>query len=774
MTLERFEILYPLVFISTAVALGLLERVHALQRQPIRMARRWTSNIGLFISGNLIATAIVPIGIYGFALAQPPGPMTRLELPFAAQLVLTFVLLDFWRYWEHRVFHQVPLLWRLHLVHHSDTAVDITTSERHHPLDVFLGTATLMALIAVLGLPAAGVGFYLLVATVVAFYSHANLRATAPLDRMLRPYVVTASVHAVHHSSFSAQTDSNFGSVFTLWDRLFGTFVDPARARIPHFGLDYFHLAADTRFARVLLQPFLFRPSLDYPARRPYDDAADGTPVAASMTPASRDALAGAIAGSALVCLVMWPTLVEMFAVWRGTESYQYAWLVVPMIVYVLAGRHGAAGVAVNPRPDFSGVVVVVAAAVCWGAAVLMNIDVGRQFALVLAIHGVAMSALGWRAYWRLFPVLALMFLMIPSGDLLQPALRMLTVKAIELFAVVANLPHSVEGFVVFIGSHRYIVIDECSGLSYVLLAAFLGYCFGLLLYRSFARIAALALLGALLGFTSNMLRVDAIVLVDWLRDSQMDLGAHGVVQWIALLATLGLLFHVLSGLRGDAAVAPVTRAVPRRVAPARKLAPVTAGLCGLLIAGSATALPDADPRTPRDLHSPTFPATLAGWTRAQPARGWTVDSQHGTASVASTYEQERHTLEVVVTETLSPTAKLQPIAPAAQAESDWHEKQVRHESGCVPAGCVTFVHTTWQRQGTRELREVFYTYSVGNFTTDSRFAVRAAHGWGRLTESPDRPRMIAFLRDDADADANGMAGAYLALRSANDAPLDR
>ncbi|MEP7064364.1 MAG: archaeosortase/exosortase family protein, partial [Betaproteobacteria bacterium] len=652
-------------------------------------------------------------------------------------------------------------------------AVDITTSERHHPLDVILGTATLMALIAVLGLPAPAVGLYLLTATVVAFYSHANLRATAPLDRVLRPYVVTASVHAVHHSDFRAQTDSNFGSVFTLWDRLFGTFVDPARARIPHFGLDYFHLAADTRFARVLLQPFVFRRNLDYPARRPDDGAVDA-PVATPMLPASRDALAGALAGCALVCLVMWPTLAEMFAVWRGTEAYQYAWLVVPMIVYVLAGRHGPASVAVNPRSDFSGVIVVIAAAVCWGAAALMNIDVGRQFALVLAIHGVAMSALGWRAYWRLFPVLALMFLMIPSGDLLQPVLRMLTVKAIELFAVVAGLPHSVEGFVVFIGSHRYIVIDECSGLSYVLLATFLGYCFGLLLYRSFARIAALALLGALLGFTSNVLRVDAIVLIDWLRDSQMDLGAHGAVQLIALLATLGLLFHILGRLRGDAPVATIVETAPIRVTPARKLAPVTAGLCGLLIAGSATALPDADLRTPRDLRSPAFPPTLARWMLAEPASGWAVDSQRGTASAASTYQDDGHRLEIVMVETLSPTAKLRAMEPAAHTTSGWHERQVRHESGCAAAGCVTFVHVTWQRDRSRELRQVYYAYSLGEFTTDSRFALRAAHGWSRLTESPDRPRMIALLPGDGAADVDGMASAYLALQAAVDASVDR
>ena len=767
---EPFETLYPLVFIAAALAFGVLERVRTLQRDPVRMALRWPSNIGLFIIGGVLATTIVPIGIYGFALARPPGPISNSGLPFAAQVLLTFVLLDFWRYWEHRVYHRVPLLWRLHLVHHSDTHVDVTTSERHHPLDVVLGTATLIAVIAVLGPPAAAVGLYLLTATVVALYSHANLDVDTAWHRALGRFVVTAPVHAVHHSDFQAQTDSNYGSVLTIWDRLFGTYVDPARARIPNFGLRYFHLPADTRLARVLLQPFLYRRNLGYPAREHGD--ADGAPAsvrapATRMTRGMRDALLGALAGGALVCTVMWPTLVEMSAVWRGNESYQYAWLVLPMMVYVLVSRQGPAALPVDPRPGFGGVAVVMLAAVCWGAAALMNIDVGRQFALVLAIHGVAMSALGWRAYRRLFPVLALMFLMIPSGDLLQPVLRMLTVKAIELFALAAYLPHSVDGFVVFIGTHRYIVIDECSGLSYVLLATFLGYCFGLLLYRSFARIAALALFGALLGFVSNVVRVDIIVMIDWLRDSQMDLGAHGTIQWIALLATLGLLFVVLARLQGDGPAVVEEAAAPVPANANRKLAPVIAGLSGLLIAGSAAALPATDTAAPHRTAAAAFPQSLAGWTRVDAVARWAADMQRSTESVETTYRRDARQMHVIVVDALSPTAKLQPGELVLRDKGAWREKQVQRVSGCIAAGCVPLVHVTWQRDKGHDLRHVYYAYSVGAFITDSQLALRVAHGWDRLTAVQDQPRMTAFISDDGAADSDEIAAAFLALQAA-------
>jgi len=112
-------------------------------------------------------------------------------------------------------------------------------------LEFLLGTAVMMALIGALGLPAPAVGLYLLTASVIALYSHANLRVPASLDRQLNRLIVTPAVHAVHHSDLQEQTDSNYGSVLTLWDRFFGTYVGPENARIPHFGLAYFHQPKD-------------------------------------------------------------------------------------------------------------------------------------------------------------------------------------------------------------------------------------------------------------------------------------------------------------------------------------------------------------------------------------------------------------------------------------------------------------------------------------------------------------------------------------------------
>jgi exosortase len=765
---EEFEILYQLVFFATAVALVLLERVRALQRQPVRIARRWTSNISLFVIGSVVNTLVLPIGIYAFAQHQAPGVLSRLGLPFAIELLLAFLLLDLWRYWEHRLLHRIPWLWRAHLVHHSDTQVDVTTSERHHPLEYIVGTVVMMGLIAAFGLPASAVGLYLLVATVVSLCSHANLQLRAALDRPLRPFVVTPSVHAMHHSDLQSETDSNYGSVLTVWDRLFGTYVDPQDARIPRFGLEYFRRPGDARFLRVLQQPFRFRQGIVDSIEIEPTPPAKATGPRAAMTPRSKEALLGGIAGCMLVCVAMWPTLVEMTTVWRTHEAYQYAWLVLPMVAYLLGWHHQSTGMLLRAQPDLTGIWLVIVAAACWGAASLTNIDVGRQLAFVLALQGVAMSTLGWKSYRKLFPTFALLFLMVPCGDLLEPALRVLTLKAIELFAVAAQLPHSVEGFVIFIGANRYIVIDECSGLAFVTLGAFLGYSFGCLLYRSFFKVAALALLGGLLGIVSNVVRVNAIVLIDWMRSSQMELSAHGTIQWIALFATLGLLFYVLSRLKGDAEPETPTVDAIGPAHPIRRFGPVLAGLSMLLIGGSAAALPAGEPKSQRGAHAGLFAQSISGWQFVR--RGeWAIDQPSSTESISLTYQHQGRDVDVVIVEPLAPNTKLPESRFAPHDVNVWRQKQVQHEATCSVSHCIKFSHFTWERDKGQRLRHVYYAYSIGSFTTESKLAFRAVRGWQRLTGLRDNGRLIGFISDDAVVDVDELGAAFDMLRSAVD-----
>jgi exosortase/archaeosortase family protein len=356
---------------------------------------------------------------------------------------------------------------------------------------------------------------------------------------------------------------------------------------------------------------------------------------------------------------------------------------------------------------------------------------------------------------------------MVPSGDVLETPLRVLTVKAIELFAVVAHLPHSVEGFVIFIGANRYIVVDECSGLAFVTLGAFLGYCFGCMLYRSFSRIAGLAAFGALLGIVSNVVRVNGIVLIDWIRGSQMELTSHGTIQWIALFATLGLLFYVLSRLKGDPEPQRPTIDALEQGRPIRRFGPVLAGLSMLLIGGSAAALPANELRPARGAHALALAQNISGWDLVKPAETWTVDPATRTESISLTYRRNGRDIEVVIVEPLSPNVKLSESRLTPHDGAVWRQKQVQHGSACAVSRCVRFLHSTWLRDKTQQLRHVYYAYSLGSFTTDSKLAFRAAHGWQRLTGRRNYPRLIGLISDDAVLEVDELGAAFDVLRSA-------
>jgi exosortase/archaeosortase family protein len=380
------------------------------------------------------------------------------------------------------------------------------------------------------------------------------------------------------------------------------------------------------------------------------------------------------------------------------------------------------------------------------------------------------MSALGWRTYWRLFPTLALTFLMIPSGDILQPVLRDLTVKCIELFAAVAHLPYRIDGFVVHIGEHRYVVVDACSGLPNVILGTFLGYCFGLMLYRSMLRIAALALFGAFVGILSNVLRVNAILLIDWARGSQMDLAAHGSIQWIALFVTLASLFYALNRLRAEAtpAAAPVPVATERATTVGR-LAPVAAGLSVLLIVGGVDRLTTDASQSPRGAGPEALPQDMLGWRLITPAPGWNVDHANHSEFLTLTYRRNGRDIRVVIVEPLSPNAKLTE-SRLAPGSGDWRENRVEKRVSCVETSCLTLVHKTWLHGKSNELRHAYYAFAIGGHTTESKLQLRALHGWHRLIGSGSNPRLIGLVVDNAPLAVDEAAAAFRMLRATFDA----
>lgn len=524
-------------------------------------------------------------------------------------------------------------------------------------------------------------------------------------------------------------------------------------------------MARIRRFAR---QPTVAA-MLTNPSRRPVV-VFESSP-AASPGRGRRIALLAGGAGLALASVTLWPTLLELATFWTNNRAYQVAWLVIPMLAYLLWERHRPDAAAIDPQPDLTGLPVAVAAAVIWAAATLMNLDVGRQFAVVLVLQGLALTTLGWRAYWTLFPVFGLLFLVVPNGDLIQPVLRMITIRALELFGVISGLPHAVDGYALSIGENRYFVAPECAGLPYFNVAVFLGYSFGLLLYRSMARIAVMILLGAFLGVALNVLRVCGIVLVDWVRGSQMALTDHGQVQWVAMFVTFGFLLYVLHRLKAEADPAALPPAPPGRAGPARHLAPVAAGLAVLVVTGGVAWLTALERDPSRRFESPVVPGNLPGWELASPSAAWIADPKNGTESLRQTYRRDGREFDVRIVATLTPAAKLPESQFLPGDAEHWREQQAQQLVGCVAADCLTLSHVTWRARNAADIRHVYSAYSIGGFATTSRLALRAAQGWSRLWSRESKPRLIAFAFSDPPPAADEVARTFRTLQSAAENP---
>jgi sterol desaturase/sphingolipid hydroxylase (fatty acid hydroxylase superfamily) len=154
------------------------------------------------------------------------GLLNNLDLAPAVSIVLSVLILDLAIYLQHVMFHAVPALWRLHMVHHADVDFDVTTGLRFHPLEIVLSMLIKLAAVALLGPPAVAVILFEVVLNATAIFNHGNVHLPTMVDRILRWIVVTPDMHRVHHSVKTLETNSNFGFNLPWWDRLLGTYRD--------------------------------------------------------------------------------------------------------------------------------------------------------------------------------------------------------------------------------------------------------------------------------------------------------------------------------------------------------------------------------------------------------------------------------------------------------------------------------------------------------------------------------------------------------------------
>lgn len=250
-----------LVFVAAFVVTALGETFWPFRDLPSSTPRRWTSNSILLAATSLVVVCVYQLS--GIALAYTVrlghyALFNRVHVSYGLRFALGFAAVDLTAYFGHRLFHSLPPLWRIHQVHHTETDLDLTTGLRFHPIEGLLTQGLELLMIGLLGSPPSAVAGAGLVIVVQDFFTHANLRVPPTVDRVLRCLFITPAVHRVHHSELVPEQNGNFGTIFSFWDRLFGTYLaEPSMgAEQVRCGLKELANGSALSPARLLILPF--------------------------------------------------------------------------------------------------------------------------------------------------------------------------------------------------------------------------------------------------------------------------------------------------------------------------------------------------------------------------------------------------------------------------------------------------------------------------------------------------------------------------------------
>ncbi len=220
---------YTLIILVLFTAFAVAEMLIPEKATQGSVMFRWLGNFGLMLTNFIVFRLLAPIlAIFSAIVANSMGfgLLNNFDLSLLPGLLLSVVILDFKQYVFHRLVHWVDLFWQAHKVHHSDSELDVSTGFRFHPIEAVLSQLMHVAVIVIFGLPVEGIVLWQLLTYHINFFTHSNIRIPAAVDRCLRWVIVTPAMHRRHHLAREPDANSNFGSLLSIWDRLFGSYLE--------------------------------------------------------------------------------------------------------------------------------------------------------------------------------------------------------------------------------------------------------------------------------------------------------------------------------------------------------------------------------------------------------------------------------------------------------------------------------------------------------------------------------------------------------------------
>ena len=217
-------------FLGIFALMAVLEAWAPRRPRALLRRRRWFTNWSiqavdvLALRAFAVFTPLLAVGAAVDASSQGIGLFNQVGLPLVLEGVLAILIFDLAIWTQHLITHKIPILWRLHRVHHADRDMDVTTAIRFHPVEIVLSMALKIGLVYLIGPAAWAVVVFEVILNGTSLFNHANLALPGPVDAVIRRVLVTPDMHRIHHSAWREEHDSNYGFSLSLWDRIFGTY----------------------------------------------------------------------------------------------------------------------------------------------------------------------------------------------------------------------------------------------------------------------------------------------------------------------------------------------------------------------------------------------------------------------------------------------------------------------------------------------------------------------------------------------------------------------
>lgn len=223
------QIIRPAIFFGLLVLFAVIEfLLPRRQLKPIK-TRRWITNILIILIDSAVVKLLfksAAIGVAIWAANSGYGLFNMVAAPYWLAFLVSFLVLDFSIWFTHLLSHKIPILWKIHRMHHSDVDIDASTGIRFHPFEIVLSMLWKFFVVILLGAPWEAVLIFEIVLNGTALFNHANIKLPLAFDKILRLAIVTPDMHRVHHSIIAEEHNTNYGFNLSIWDRIFSTYTD--------------------------------------------------------------------------------------------------------------------------------------------------------------------------------------------------------------------------------------------------------------------------------------------------------------------------------------------------------------------------------------------------------------------------------------------------------------------------------------------------------------------------------------------------------------------